>query len=57
MREITITNVTTNALSERSAKFDLTKEDALPDLEFNEVLWEGLKALPSLLPAGRRLFN
>ena len=32
-----------------SEKFDWSKEDAVPDLTFNEILWQGLKgtAAPS----------
>ncbi|MBE7174378.1 MAG: bifunctional YncE family protein/alkaline phosphatase family protein [Williamsia sp.] len=45
-------NTAVNQWSERSAKFDLTKEDAVPDLEFNEVLWSGLKGTP--FPGPRR---
>ncbi len=37
-----------------SEKFDLTKEDAVPDLEFNIVLWHGLKGGESAFPAPRR---
>ncbi|WP_228424204.1 bifunctional YncE family protein/alkaline phosphatase family protein [Chryseobacterium geocarposphaerae] len=30
-------------LAELSAKFDWSKEDAVPDLVFNEILWQGIK--------------
>ena len=36
-------NTAMNEWQKRSEKFDLTKEDAVPDLEFNVVLWHGLK--------------
>ncbi len=36
-------NTARNEWQKRSEKFDLTKEDAVPDLEFNTVLWYGLK--------------
>lgn len=45
-------NIAVNQWSERSAKFNLAKEDAVPDLEFNEVLWCGLKGTP--FPGPRR---
>jgi hypothetical protein len=41
-------------LSERSAKFDLSKEDRVPDNEFSEVIWKGVKGLHSVMPAPRR---
>ena len=36
-------NVAINEWQRRSEKFDLTKEDAAPDVEFNEVLWHAVK--------------
>lgn len=36
-------NIAINEWQKRSEKFDLTKEDAVPDLEFNRVLWHGIK--------------
>jgi hypothetical protein len=39
-------NTAMNEWQMRSEKFDLTKEDAVPDLEFNIVLWNGLKGTP-----------
>jgi hypothetical protein len=47
-------NVVWNELSERSAKFDLSKEDRVPDNEFSEVIWKGVKGLHSQMPAPRR---
>jgi YVTN family beta-propeller protein len=52
--DITETNLASNELSERSAKFDLSKEDRVPDLEFSEVIWKGVKGLHSIMPAPRR---
>ena len=43
-----------NELSERSAKFDLSKEDLVPDNEFSEVIWKGVKGLHAIMPAPRR---
>ncbi|MEP7107736.1 MAG: bifunctional YncE family protein/alkaline phosphatase family protein [Ferruginibacter sp.] len=47
-------NLVWNELSERSAKFDLSKEDRIPDNEFSEVIWKGVKGLHSTMPAPRR---
>ena len=46
-------NVVMNEWQRRSEKFNLTKEDAVPDLEFNTVLWHAIKGdIP--FPAPRR---
>lgn len=37
-------------LSKLSEKFDWTKEDAVPDLIFNEILWQGIKGKPAPSP-------
>jgi YVTN family beta-propeller protein len=47
-------NVAINEWQRRSEKFDLTKEDAVPDLEFNIVLWHGIKGSDVPFPAPRR---
>jgi len=47
-------NVVWNELAERSATFDFTKEDSAPDLEFNEVIWKGVKGLHAVMPAPKR---
>lgn len=47
-------NVAWNKLAERSEKFDLSKEDQVPDSEFNEVLWKGIKGMDAVMPAPRR---
>ncbi len=44
-------NVTVNAWSKRSEKFDLSKEDAVPDMELTEVLWKSIKGDDSIVPA------
>jgi DNA-binding beta-propeller fold protein YncE len=43
-----------NDLQRRSEAFDLTGEDRVPDLEFNEVLWKIVKGEYSEMPAPRR---
>jgi hypothetical protein len=47
-------NTAMNEWQRRSEKFDLAKEDAVPDLEFNKVLWHGLKGDHVPFPAPRR---
>ena len=44
-------NTAWNELSERSEKFDLSKEDLVPDMEFSEVIWKGVKGINSVMPA------
>ena len=36
-------NLVRNKWQQRSETFNVTKEDAIPDLEFNEVLWHAVK--------------
>jgi YVTN family beta-propeller protein len=45
-------NVAINEWQRRSEQFDFTKEDKAPDLEFNIVLWNGLKG--TAFPAPKR---
>ena len=47
-------NVAINEWQKRSEEFNLTKEDAIPDMEFNIVLWYGLKGEQAPFPAPRR---
>ncbi len=47
-------NVAVNEWQRRSELFDLTKEDAVPDLEFNIVLWHGIKGSHIPFPGPRR---
>jgi hypothetical protein len=47
-------NVANNESSRRSAKFDLAKEDAVPDKEMNEVIWKAVKGESSVMPAPKR---
>jgi DNA-binding beta-propeller fold protein YncE len=46
-------NTAKNKLSKISATFNLSKEDAIPDLEFNEVIWKGIKGINAVMPAPR----
>lgn len=47
-------NRSRNELSKKSETFNFSKEDAVPDEEFNEVLWKGIKGINSPVPAPRR---
>ncbi|MGI4803377.1 MAG: alkaline phosphatase family protein, partial [Janthinobacterium lividum] len=47
-------NVAWNKSAERSSSFNLAKEDAVPDLELNDVVWKAVKGEKSVMPAPRR---
>lgn len=47
-------NKTDDELAKRSAAFDFSKEDRIPDLEFSEVIWKAVKGRHSVMPAPRR---
>jgi hypothetical protein len=47
-------NVVINEWQKRSEQFNFAKEDAIPDMEFNIVLWHGLKGDHIPMPAPRR---
>ncbi|MBK8643133.1 MAG: hypothetical protein IPN15_13245 [Saprospiraceae bacterium] len=47
-------NAVTNELSKKSETFNLAELDAVPEKEFNEVLWKSIKGLDSEMPAPRR---
>jgi YVTN family beta-propeller protein len=48
------TNVAVNEWQRRSELFNLSKEDAVPDLEFNIVLWHGIKGSHVPFPGPKR---
>jgi len=52
--DLTEKNTGWSSLTERSEKFDLSKEDRVPDDEFSEVIWKGVKGINSVMPAPRR---
>jgi YVTN family beta-propeller protein len=52
--DITEKTMVTNEWQQRSEKFNFAKEDAVPDLEFNMVLWYGLKGDHVPFPAPKR---
>ena len=43
-----------NEWQRRSEKFNFAKEDAVPDMQFNLVLWHGIKGDKIPLPAPKR---
>lgn len=47
-------NVADNESSRRSQFFNLAKEDKVPDLELNEVIWKYVKGENSVMPAPKR---
>jgi Phosphoesterase family/Lactonase, 7-bladed beta-propeller len=47
-------NLADNDLTRRSAFFNLAELDAVPEREFNEVLWQAMKGIGSKMPAPRR---
>jgi hypothetical protein len=47
-------NTKNNELARRSAGFDFSKEDRIPDLEFSEVIWKAVKGELSIMPPPRR---
>ncbi len=53
---VDLTDKTTvwNELTEKSARFDFSKEDRAPDGPFNEVIWKAVKGIHSVMPAPRR---
>jgi len=44
-------NIEVSAYSERSEKFDFSKEDSAPDNSFSEVIWKAVKGLDSPCPS------
>lgn len=47
-------NVADNKSSLRSEKFNFAKEDAIPDLDLNDVIWKYVKGENAVLPAPKR---
>jgi hypothetical protein len=47
-------NIADNESSRKSQFFDLAKEDKVPDLELNEVIWKFVKGENSVMPAPKR---
>ncbi|MGY3053045.1 YVTN family beta-propeller protein [Pedobacter sp. UYEF25] len=47
-------NIAVNGSSKKSALFNLKKEDSIPDLELNSVIWKSVNGEHSVMPAPRR---
>jgi YVTN family beta-propeller protein len=47
-------NTADNESARRSAKFDLVREDAVPDKEMNEVIWKAIKGENAVMPSPKR---
>jgi hypothetical protein len=47
-------NTASNNSAKRSEAFNLAREDAVPDLDLNEVVWKSVKGEHSVMPAPRR---
>lgn len=47
-------NVADNWMSKKSATFNLAQLDAVPELEFNQILWKAIKGENSEMPAPKR---
>jgi len=47
-------NVADNESARRSARFDLAKEDAVPDKDMNDVIWKSVKGESAVAPAPKR---
>jgi hypothetical protein len=52
--DITQRNTAMNEWQRRSEQFDFSKEDKIPDMDFNLVLWHGIKGDEIPLPAPKR---
>lgn len=47
-------NIAWNQSAERSEKFNFAVQDAVPDLDLNEVIWKFVKGEKAVMPAPRR---
>lgn len=47
-------NEVVSELSRKSETFNFSQEDAVPDGEFNDVLWRGIKGINSVVPSPKR---
>jgi YVTN family beta-propeller protein len=47
-------NIAVNESSKRSDKWNFAKEDAVPDLDLNEVIWKSVKGEDAQMPAPKR---
>ena len=47
-------NTALSAWQRKSETFDFTKEDRVPDREFTEVIWKGIKGFNAMVPSPKR---
>jgi YVTN family beta-propeller protein len=52
--DLNMRNVAVNESSKRSESFNFAEEDAVPDLDLNEVVWKSVKGENSVMPAPKR---
>lgn len=52
--DIHLVNTAWNKSAKTSETFNLTKEDAVPDLELNSIIWKAVKGENSVMPPPRR---
>ena len=52
--DLTERNLAWSQLTERSSHFDFSREDRVPDMELNDVIWKGIKGIKAVMPAPRR---
>ena len=49
--DLNLKNTAETAMSRLSEKFDFSKEDRIPDAQFNTVLWAAMHGIKSTCPA------
>ncbi len=47
-------NMAWNEMAKKSEGFDFAKEDKVPEDQFNEVLWKGIKGMDAIVPVPKR---
>jgi YVTN family beta-propeller protein len=47
-------NSASGELAKKSASFNFTREDLVPEAQFNEVLWKSIKGIRAIMPPPRR---
>ena len=52
--DLTAKNIKMTASAIKSMQFDFTKEDRVPDLVFNDVIWKAVKGENAIMPAPKR---
>jgi len=52
--DLELRNIAVNKSSQKSEQFNLNKEDAVPDLMLNDVIWKSVKGENSTMPAPKR---